>query len=308
MKKTAIVTGSTGFIGSWLTKELLENDYEVTLLVRKADRLPYNLASQCKVIECGDRIFDSRSLDGKYDVFFHLAWDGVSSERKNDFNIQMNNILLAIEAMKAAKKMNVDKFVISGTVAEYVFCENIMDLNAKQTPNDFYGAAKVSVHYFLDVLSRQIEQPYIYAVLPSTYGEGRKDDNILTYTIKTLMKREKPLYGNLEQLWDFLYVSDVVKALRLLGEKGIEGKTYGIGSGIFLQLKDYIIKVRDIIDPELELGIGERPDLSVKSFSSCVNTYDLVKDVGFRPSVTFDNGIRRMIRYFESYNESSEKN
>lgn len=70
MKKTAIVTGSTGFIGSWLTKELLENDYEVTLLVRKADRLPYNLASQCKVIECGDRIFDSRSLDGKYDVFF----------------------------------------------------------------------------------------------------------------------------------------------------------------------------------------------------------------------------------------------
>lgn len=300
MSKTAIITGATGFIGSWLTKELIKNNYELTVLVRDVSRLEKSLVSQCRVIECGEEKFETLNLGSGYSVFFHLAWEGVSSEKKDDFEIQIDNISLAVEAMRAAKKMKVDKFIVSGTVAEYAFCESIMDTNAKQTPNDFYGAAKVSAHYFLDVLSRQINQPYIYAVLPSTYGEGRKDENILTYTIKTLLREERPLYGNLEQLWDFMYVADVVKALRLLGEKGIEGKTYGIGSGALLRLKDYVMKIRDIINPDLELGIGERPELSIKFFSSCVNTYDLVKDVDFKPSVSFDEGIRKMIKYFET--------
>ena len=58
------------------------------------------------------------------------------------------------------------------------------------------------------------------------------------------------------QMWDFLYVGEVARALKLIGEKGISGKTYGIGSGVYRQLKDYIMKIRDIIDPQLELGIG----------------------------------------------------
>ena len=137
-------------------------------------------------------------------------------------------------------------------------------------------------------------------VLPSTFGEGRRDDNIITYTITTLLKGQKPQYGMLTQMWDFLYVKEVVRALRLIGEQGCEGKTYGVGSGVFRQLKDYIIKIRDIIDPNLELGIGEIPSLSDKAFSSCVNIYDLAKDTGFEPQITFEEGIRRTIAYYSA--------
>uniref|UniRef100_UPI0040570BC0 NAD-dependent epimerase/dehydratase family protein n=1 Tax=Agathobacter sp. TaxID=2021311 RepID=UPI0040570BC0 len=297
--RRAILTGGTGFVGSWLARELFNNNYHVTLVVRDKERVDEWLKTRVNIIE-------SKSLQesdlGEGDVFYHLAWEGVSTEKKNDISLQISNIMLTIEAMKLAKRCNCKKFIVTGTVAEYVFCENVMDLNAKQTPNDFYGAAKVSSHYFLDVLSRQIKQPYIYAVLPSTYGEGRKDDNILTYTIKMLLNKQKPLYGDLNQLWDFVYVADVAEALRLLYEKGVASKTYGIGSGNYCTLKEYIMCVRDIINPELELGIGERQEMNERTFSSCVNTYDLLKDVGFRPRVGFKEGIERMICYFKNQN------
>lgn len=132
------------------------------------------------------------------------------------------------------------------------------------------------------------------------FGRGRRDDNIITYTITTLLWGERPQYGMLMQMWDFLYVGEVARALRLIREKAIPGKTYGIGSGVYRQLKDYIVKIRDIINPELELGIGDIPALSDKAFSSCVNIYELVKDTGFEPKVSFEEGIHKTIAYYRN--------
>ena len=75
-------------------------------------------------------------------------------------------------------------------------------------------------------------------------------------------------------MWDFLYVGEVVRAIRFVAENGISGKVYGIGSGTYRTLKEYIVKIRDIINPDLELGIGCIPSMSELTFSSCVNIYD----------------------------------
>ena len=300
--KKAIVTGGTGFIGSWLIEELLCKGVEVVTLVRDRSRLLKNIAvhPHCRVVEgelsclSPERLF---SGDG-YDVFYHLGWGGVSPEHKNDVEVQLDNIDMSIHAVELANAIGCRKFIASGTVAEYVFCEDIMDVNARQTPNDMYGAAKVSAHYFLEVRAKQLGMPFIWTVIPSTFGERRTDNNIITYTIRTLLKREKPLYGDLEQMWDFLYVAEVARALRYIGERGIPGKTYGIGSGVYKPLKEYIIAIRDQIDPKLELGIGEYPGMSRQTFSSCVNIYDLIKDTGFVPEIGFVEGIEKTIRYW----------
>ena len=210
----------------------------------------------------------------------------------------MDNIKFSMKMMEYAYDIGSEKFIGIGTVAEYSFCENIMDVNAKQTPNDMYGAAKTATHYLLETRARLLKMPFIWTVIPSTYGEGRRDNNIITYTILSLLRKEKPEYGYLTQMWDFLYVKEVVRALRFIGEKGISEKTYAIGSGIFKPLKDYIIKIRDIIDPDLELGIGMKPALSEKVFSSCVSIYDLTKDTGFVPEISFEEGIRKTIDYY----------
>ena len=115
---------------------------------------------------------------------------------------------------------------------------------------------------------------YLGSFYPSTFGAGGgRGNNIITYTICTLLKKQKPRYGDLEQLWDFLYVTEVAKALRLIGEKGKPGKIYGIGSGQYRKLREYVEEIRDCIDPQLELEIGVLPDMTAKTFSSCVNIF-----------------------------------
>ena len=100
-------------------------------------------------------------------------------------------------------------------------------------------------------------------------------------------------------MWDFLYVSEVVYALRLIAEKGNKETVYGIGSGQYKPLREYICQVKEIMKSDVELGIGEIPSQNERSFSSCVNIYDLIKDTGFRPRVSFEEGITRTAEFWK---------
>ena len=298
-----IVSGATGFIGGWLVLELLHSNYEVVVIARNPNKLLPEIKNNKNTIIVEKDLNDLLSKDipaSNYDVFFNLGWAGVLPEQKNDVQLQMSNIPMALHSLKVCNDLKCNLFIATGTVAEYALTTDVMDFNAKQSPNDMYGCAKVSAYYFLEVEARKLNQPFIWTIIPSTFGERRTDNNIITYTIKTLISGKKPLYGNLEQMWDFLYVSEVVRALRLIGEKGHSGKVYGIGSGQYKPLKEYVSIIRDIIDPSLDLGIGEIPSLSKQSFSSCVNIYELIRDTGFQPKISFEEGIRKTIDYWKN--------
>ena len=258
-----IVTGGTGFVGKWLTAELTKQGIEVIVLARKHSVKEESVnGSRVRYILYDSEEYERLKVEeqGEIDVFYHLAWGGVSAEEKNDCEIQLNNIGFSVKML--------------------------------------YGAAKTATHYMLETRARMLNIPFIWAVLPSTFGEGRRDSNIITYTIVSLLRAEKPRYGDLMQMWGFLYVAEVARALRYIGEKGITEKNYAIGSGMFKPLKNYIEAVRDIIDPTLPLGIGEVPSFSKKAFSSCVSIYDLTKDTGYIPEIGFEEGIRRTIPYY----------
>lgn len=299
--KRVVITGGTGFIGKRLTDEMLKNDIEVIMFVRDKNKCSSGIANGCRVIEYYSEEYKGLIDENMpIDAFYHLAWEGVAPEKKNDRLIQIKNIDFAMEMLEYALELGVKRFIATGTVAEYAFCEDVMDVNAKQTPNDLYGASKTAAHYMLETWARNNDMPFNWVVVPSTFGEGRRDNNILTYTITSLLKGEKPTYGYLNQMWDFLYVEEVVRALRLIGEKGTADKTYAIGSGIYRPLRDYVETIRDIINPKLPLGIGEKPFLSNKAFSSCVSIKDLTADTGFVPGVTFEEGIKKTIAYYKS--------
>lgn len=294
-----IVTGATGFVGSWLVKDLLEHNMKVTIIVRDIQKVePQILQNEkCIVIEkCVEEMtgedFDSSQ---QYDVFYHFAWAGVAPGLRNDVDLQMKNVSMSLKALEVCNKIGCKKFIAAGTVAEYALCNGVMDYEKVQMPNDMYGAAKVSAYHFLKVRARQLSQPFIWMILPSTFGEGRSDGSIINYTIDMLTEGKRPQYGNLMQMWDFLYVSEVARAIRMIGERGIEGKTYGVGSGQYRPLAEYIKEIRDVINPDLELGIGERTEMSSRTTSSCVDIYELTKDTGFVPVVSFADGIRKTV-------------
>lgn len=298
-----IINGASGFIGSHLLDYLLEMGKNVFVLTRDPIKFSNRKYQNLTLIKYDSENYSSvkdhfKNVD--IDVFFNMAWAGVSPEYKNDVDLQISNIGRTVKAAAFASEINCKLFVSAGTVAEYVFSKDVMDVNAKQTPNDIYGASKVATHYFLDVFTRKNKLPFIWCIVPSAFGEGRTDNNIITYTIRTLLRGERPSYGNLEQMWDFLYVKEIAKALYLIGEKGIPGKVYGIGSGVYKPLKEYMTIIRDIINPKLELGIGDKPELSYQTYSSCVNIDDLTKDTGFIPEIQFEEGIKRTIDWFRN--------
>lgn len=295
----ALITGGTGFIGRYVVRELINRGTEVTILTSGSasvqNRKPI-LETVHTTYQYDDLI---KKLSGrKYDIFYHLGWAGVDGKDKNNISLQSSNIQVAIDMIHLSKEVGCGLFVAAGTVAEYVFSKDVIDFSMKQTPNDVYGATKVAVHYLLDAIAKQIGQDMIWAVLPSTFGEGRKEDNIITYTITMLINGKRLKYGSLEQMWDFLYVTEVARALVEIGEKGRHNMTYGIGSGEYRSLKDYVCAIRDMIDPKLPLGIGERVAEGAVSLSSCVNIEQLTKDTGFIPRISFEEGMKRTIRYY----------
>ena len=296
-----ILTGASGFIGSWLVQELLNANINTTIIVRDKGKLlsEYINHPRLKIVESeiDDSLVD-KIVDRNFDVFIHMAWGGVSSESKNDTVVQLGNISMSISAIEIAAKLGCQKFISSGTVAEYIFCNDVMNVYDRQTPNDMYGAAKTSAHYFLEVKARQLDLPFIWMIIPSTFGPRRTDNNIITYTICSLLQGRCPLYGDLSQMWDFLYVGEVARAIRLIAESGKPGKIYGIGSGCYRPLKSYIEEIRDIIDYNLPLGIGDRPTMTKQTFSSCVNICELTRDTGFIPQISFEEGIKTTIEYY----------
>lgn len=297
--KKVIITGGTGFIGSWLVKELVSRNVEVTILTSKISKFcAKNPLLKVVYVDYNKIHLLSLQLGQSYDAFYHLGWNGVGGKDKNNMSLQLSNISDSIEFLKLATELSCKVFIAAGTVAEYVFNKDVIDFSLRQTPNDIYGATKVSVHYLLETIARQMEQNMIWVVLPSTFGEGRREDNIISYTITSLLRKEKPIYGSLEQMWDFLYVSEVARALADIGEKGKYNTTYGIGSGEYKPLKTYVEIIRDMIDPNLPIGINELLVKVGQPSSSCVNIDHLYQDTGFKPMVSFEEGMLKTIEYY----------
>ena len=304
--KKVILTGANGFVGRHLLKCLLNHSVEVYAVVRKIKPMP-ELGDMYKSVHWieGDLYDDGNTVSLKLesqgasgaDCLYYLAWSGVASEKKNDYDEQIKNITIAKNIIMIGKALDVEKIINLGTVGEYVSLDGLINEKWVPSPADIYGAVKVSVRHLISVQADLNNIRVINTILCSTYGEYRCDDNVISYTIKKLLKGECPEYGSLEQMWDFLYIEDAVSALYLIGEKGISGKTYSIGSGIYRPLYEYIENIRDMIDPGLKLGIGKLGNKYEKVMNSCVDTFQLQRDTGFKPEYSFSDGIKNTIEY-----------
>ncbi|GHU73725.1 CDP-abequose synthase [Spirochaetia bacterium] len=232
------------------------------------------------------------------DILFHLAWNGVHPDYRNDYGTQLKNIHSLMNVLSFAQRLKVSKTIILGSASEYATSEMPITSNNAPGAVDGYGAVKAACHVLSSAWTIQNNLPVIWVVPSSVYGPGRNDNNALTYAIKSLLKGEKPTFTALEQRWDYIYIDDFIDALVLIAERGISGKSYALGYGKARELREYIIEIRNIINPELPLGIGERPYKSGKPDNSEMDISDLQHDTGFVPNVPFSTGIKQTIEWF----------
>ena len=298
--KRIVITGITGFIGRHLYEILKDKNIEIIAIARTPD-LTMEGVTWINA-DLSDDINIIKSIIKKYvgaiDTFYHLAWMGVQAKDKNVFAIQSLNIIIANNVVEICKYIECKKLINSGTVAEYVCEDGLINDKCLPTPMDIYGVMKVASKNIISTLCMYYDIEFVNTIVCSTFGEYRSDDNVISYTIKSLLNNESPSYGLLNQMWDFLYVKDVAQALFLIGDKGVHGKTYGIGSGRYKRLSEYIYEIRDIINPEIEIGIGRLKEKYERVLNSCVDSYQIQKDTGFYPKFSFDEGIMRTIEFY----------
>ena len=294
--KRAIITGPTGAIGNALINVLIENGVEVIAVCRANSKRVANIPNSklVRVVECdlcNLRMLPSL-IEEKQDVFYHFAWDGTFGNARNNVEGQIRNIQYSLDAVEVASKLGCDTFVGAGSQAEYGRFEGKLNEQVPTFPDNGYGIAKLCAGQLSRIRCSQLGMKHIWTRILSIYGPYDSENTMIMSTIKKLLNGEKPSLTKGEQLWDYLFSADVGKAMYLLGDKGVSGKVYCLGSGETKKLADYVKILRDAIDPNLELGIGDLPYNDKQVMHLCADISDLRNDTGFEASFSFEEGIR----------------
>lgn len=294
-----VITGADGFIGSNLTRYFASHHCVVYAIVSPDSQTTHRIQNLENVYIITEALENYLKIVKKIPcspvAFFHLAWAGVSPEERNATDLQIQNISLALCAVHLAHLINAKRFVFPGSTLEYSYCGDLINASAIPSPQNAYGAAKVSARYLCESLCRELETPYIYVVITGIYGAQRNDNNVITYTIRSLLSGKKPQYTSLKQLWDYIHIDDLVEALYCIAQKGKASAFYSVGHGDNWPLSNYIRIIHNLIDPSLPIGIGELPYTDGKIPSSCVDLTTLKADTGFSPRISFEDGIRDVI-------------
>lgn len=302
--KKALVTGANGFIGSWLLKELSSKGISVIAVVKGKDA---DVSSICHLpnvrIICFDmseiKQIDQHISDRDIDVFYHLAWVGSSGQLRSDYELQLLNAKYTVDAVNAAAALECKRFVGAGTLAELDCNAYIMKDGSTPLAVSCYGTAKIASHFMSKAECNRLGIEHVWAYLSNTYGEGNRTQNFVNFASNLMLSGKRAAFTSGEQPYDFVHASDNANALYLLGEKGKAFHGYYIGSTKPAPLKEFIYKIRDAIDPTIQLYLGEVNFNGVMQPASVFDCSQLVKDTGYQPKVSFEDGIKRTIGWLK---------
>lgn len=301
--KRAIISGATGAVGMALIEKLMEERSEVLVLCRKNSVRIKQIPDHPLVSKLEADLADFQKLENttgkRWNVFYHLAWDGTTGAGRNDAELQMKNAAYALDAVRLAKRFGCDTFIGAGSQAEYGRQEGLLNDEVPAFPETGYGIAKLAAGQMSRLLCGQLDMKHIWVRILSVYGPWGGKQSMVMSTIEKLLQGQKPSFTKGEQMWDYLYSKDAARALYLLGEKGIDGKSYCLGSGQAAPLKNYIEQIAAAV-PEAKgvaLGFGELPYSPGQVMYLCADIGPLTADTGFVPEFTFAEGIRDTVQF-----------
>lgn len=294
-----VVTGATSMIGVALIEKCIKEKTEVYALIHRNSKNKNRIPQSELVtnIECDLWELEQASKFIKQaDVFYHLAWTHTNKAERVIIEFQQENIKYCLDAIGLAKKLGCQKFIGAGSQAEYGrHVDPKTSPFSRVDPITPYGVAKYTAGKLAAIKALQEKIDFAWVRIFSIYGKYDAMNTLISSTIRKLKKGEHCAFTEGVQKWDYLYSDDAGNALFLIGKKLSGNKVYCLGSGESFELRQYIEVIREIVNPNAKLGMGEIPYTEGEIGSMCADISLLKQDTGFIPDISFREGIRRIV-------------
>ena len=301
--RTAIVTGANGFVGAALCKCLSNEGVKVTAVVQNESCDISNIETipGITIVYCDlSEILNLESIvhENDIDVMYHLAWAGSAGPLRGDSDVQIDNIRYACNTVKACAAIGCKRFVFASSIMEYEI-HSLMHTENSPGINTLYSRAKVSANYMTRTLAASYGITYISAVISNIYGPGERSPRLINTSLRKLLNGEHCSFSPGEQIYDFIYVDDAARAFTAIGREGLANRTYYIGSLEPRPLKEFLCEMRDQVDTNISIGLGEIPFNGVSLTYTEFDVFAVKNDTGFTPVISFPEGIRRTIAWIK---------
>lgn len=301
--KTTVITGVGGFLGSHLCDRLLEMGVKVYGVDVKLDfqQKFMDKPNYMPIVACFKQYKTlHEQINEAIDVFFHFAWQGGLLQNSFwNYELQLSNAKSACDAFQEASLMGAKRFVNSGTNNQI---EIIQFLNSKDfTPRgtSIYASAKMVLELMCKTLATRSNTDFVGSMIPMPYGKDNRSMQLFNVVVKNLIEGNAPKLIEGNNLYDMIYIEDIVDALIAIAERGKAGRTYYIGHRKLKTFRQWIEDIRDIVAPNIELKFGEYKD-PLNIDYNYVDLNQLYNDTGFECQSNFEQTIKITVEWIKS--------
>ena len=280
-------------LGVALINECIKSNIKVTALIRENSKNIYRIPENDLIDNLED--LNNLNLNQTFDVFYHFGWEFTYHKKRNDLESQKINIQYSLNAVELANRLGCKKFIGAGSQAEYGIKSEKISPNTPCNPVIAYGKIKNEVSKITLQKCEEYGITHIWVRIFSIYGIYENENTMISQAINKMLNGETPTFTPSEQEWDYLFSEDAGLAFYLIGLKSNKNTVYCLGFGRTKELKEYILTMRDMINPDLKVNIGGIPYSKNQVMYLCADISNLTNDTGFIPQFTFEEGIKKTI-------------
>ena len=335
MNPKILITGASGFIGSFIVEEAINRGFEVWAAMRKSSSRQFLSDDRIHFIElnlASEKDLKQQLADHSFDYVVHAAGVTKCLEQKDFFRINTEGTQHLVRAllelnMPLKRFVYISSLSIMGAIREEQPYQEIRESDEAH-PNTAYGESKLMAEQRLDSVNeklktRQAELPFVILRPTGVYGPRERDYFMMAKSIKA---HTDFAVGFKQQDITFVYVTDVVQAVFLALEKGKTGRRYFLSDGEVYQSSTFSNLIRQELGNPWRIRItapvwllriitffGEYlADLTGKVTALNNDKYNIMRqrnwrcdiaparqELGYEPQVKLEEGVRRSIKWYK---------